>query len=90
MFTDVPNIIGLIGVALCLSAYVGLQSRKMNPNGILFSLMNFFASGSIIYSIFYHWNVAAFAMESAWMLLSFYGLMHAVRKYLKKKVLHHE
>lgn len=89
MFSDVPNIIGLIGVVLCLSAYVGLQLRKMNPNAISFSLLNLLASASIIYSIFYHWNVAAFAMESAWMLISFYGLMHAIRNTLKKKVLHH-
>lgn len=85
MVIDFPSIIGLIGVVSCVSAYVLLQLRRMDSNGILFSLLNFLGSVLILISIYYYWNVASFAMESIWMAISLYGFILACRNRRKRK-----
>lgn len=79
MLGDLANIIGIIGVGLILIAYVLLQLRKMNPAGILFSLLNVVGSFFILVSLIVYWNLSAFLMEVTWIIISLYGMFKAIK-----------
>lgn len=81
------NAIGIIGVILVLLAYLLLQINKLSQNSITFSLMNLLGSGLILLSLFYSWNLASVIIESAWLLVSLFGLSKAIHFFLHKK--HH-
>jgi len=77
--TDLPTILGLIGVVLVLFAYFMLQTKKMKSETVLYSALNFFGSGLILLSLFYKWNLSAVIIEVAWMVLSAYGIYKAIQ-----------
>ena len=71
---------GYIGVALVLLAYLFLQARILLSNGLLYQLLNVFgALGLILSLLFGSFNLAAFLMETAWLLISVYGILRGWR-----------
>jgi hypothetical protein len=70
-----PDIIGISGVTLILITYFALQIEKMDPKGLLYSLMNLIGSSMILYSLFYTWNTASFIIEIFWIAISLFGLI---------------
>ena len=85
MHFDSYEIIGLIGVFLTLVAYLFLNMQRMVQNSLRYLLLNAIGSAMILASIIKHWNIAAFVMEAAWLLISFYGLLRLVRYMNKNK-----
>jgi len=73
-----PNIIGLIGVILILTAYFLLQIDRVSPDSIIFSLTNTIGSSLILVSLFHTWNLASGVIEFAWLAISIMGLMKAI------------
>lgn len=76
---NLPDSLGLMGVALTLMAYALLQTEKINANSKSYSLINAIASLLIMYSLYFEWNLSAFVMEVTWLLLSIYGLWRAYK-----------
>lgn len=76
---NIPNFLGLIGVALTLIAYALLQAEKIKGNSKSYSFINAIASLLILYSLYFNWNLSAFVMEATWFLLSIYGLWRAYK-----------
>ena len=76
----IPDIIGLLGVLLVLIAYFFLQTKRLAAESMSFSLYNTIGSVMILYSLIHKWNLSAFAMEGAWLLLSMYGVWKAFKK----------
>lgn len=71
---------GYLGVALVLLAYLLLQARMLLSNGLIYQLMNLFgATGLILSLLFGSFNLSAFVMEVAWVLISIYGLLRGWR-----------
>jgi len=71
---------GYIGVALMLLAYLLLQAHKLHGNGLVYQLMNVFgALGVMLSLLFGAFNVSAFFMEVAWLLIGIYGIARGVR-----------
>ena len=70
------EIIGSFGVLLCLFAFLLLQTHKITAHHLLYILLNIFGAGGILISLLDQWNLPAFLMELAWILISFYGLLH--------------
>lgn len=81
---DNANILGIIGVFLILLAYVLLQVGKMKANWVSYSLLNFVGSGLILISLYIYPNLASQIIEVAWFVISFYGLIKALRRRNKK------
>lgn len=79
------NILGIIGVFLVLLAYVLLQVGKMKSAWVSYSLLNLIGSGLILISLYFYWNLASGVIEIAWFLISLYGLINAVPKYLRHR-----
>ena len=73
-----PDLIGCLVAILVLIAYAFLQMGKLKSNGILYSFLNFVAAIMILISLFYSWNLAAFVMEVAWMMISTYGIVKVI------------
>lgn len=71
---------GYVGVVLVLLAYLLLQARLLRGDGLLYQLMNLFgALGVILSLLFGGFNMAAFLMEAAWLLISIYGIVRGWR-----------
>jgi hypothetical protein len=76
------DIVGLLGVGLTLLAYLALQARRMKGDGLIYPLLNLIGAGAILASLIYdeHTNLSAFVIESAWCLISIYGIYLATRE----------
>lgn len=82
MHTTFPDLIGLIGVVITLIAYLLLQVSVLKIYDMTYSAINAFGSVLILYSLFFHWNLSCFVIESFWLGISLFGM---VKVLLKKK-----
>ena len=73
------EVVGLVGVALVLLAYFGLQSGKLRGDGIPFQLANILGAGGIAVSLVYDFNLSAMVIELCWIAISIYGLVRGIR-----------
>jgi len=71
------DVIGLIGVTLTLIAYFLLSINKIKAHAMMYPTLNAVGSLMILCSLYYHWNLSAFIMETCWALISFYGMVTA-------------
>lgn len=83
-FLTLPTLLGLIGVALVLLAYLLLQLEKLPSSSNLFLWMNIFGAGFILVSLYTDFNLPSAIIEAAWLSISLMGL---IRKYQKKNIL---
>ena len=68
------DVLGLVGVALILLAYLLLQLRRIDPAGLAFSALNAVGAALVLLSLYYDFNLPAAVIEGAWLLISLYGL----------------
>jgi paired small multidrug resistance pump len=74
------DLAGYIGVLLVLLAFFLLQAHKLRGNGLVYQLMNVFgALGVMLSLLFGHFNMPAFVMETAWLLISIFGIGRGLR-----------
>jgi hypothetical protein len=71
------DVLGLVGVALILLAYLLLQLRRIDPAGPAFSAANAAGAALVLLSLYYDFNLPAAVVEGAWLLISLYGLGQA-------------
>lgn len=71
----VADFVGIIGVGFTLIAYFLLQIDKIHSTGRLYSILNVAGAILILYSLYFNWNTPAVIMETAWFLISLYGLI---------------
>ncbi|MGD8326565.1 MAG: hypothetical protein PVF65_06590 [Sphingomonadales bacterium] len=74
------DIIGLIGVAFILVTYAALQLEKLNPKALPYSVLNAIGSALIVLSLLKDFNLAAFAIEASWFLISLFGIGYIILK----------
>jgi hypothetical protein len=79
---SIPDIGGVIGVAMMLFAYAGGQLGKLEMTGLPALLMNLIGSALVLWSLTFKFNLSAALMEGAWFLVALFGLMKLA---LKKK-----
>lgn len=77
--SQISNVIGIIGVILVLLAYYLLQSGCWHSGKVSFSLTNLIGSILILFSLFFHWNLASVVIEFAWIAISTSGVVRALR-----------
>jgi hypothetical protein len=70
----IADVVGIIGVGFTLIAYFLLQIDKISSTGRNYSVLNFIGAIMVLYSLYFNWNTPAVVMESAWLLISLYGL----------------
>lgn len=74
----VANGVGLVGVVLILTAYLLLQSERMQAENPWYSVLNALGSGGILFSLIYDFNLSAALVEGMWMVISIYGLVRVL------------
>ena len=73
------DVLGLVGVAMILLAYLLLQLRRIDPTSTAFSGLNAVGAALVLLSLYYDFNLPAAVIEGAWLLISLYGLVQASR-----------
>lgn len=74
------DLAGNLGVLCILVTYALLQFERISAQGVLYSVLNALGSGLIVFSLLYEFNLSAFVLEIAWLVLSVAGL---IRQWLK-------
>ncbi len=82
---EVANILGMVGVILMLAAYIFLQTNRLSSASMSYSLLNALGSFLVLVSLFFYWNLPAGVIETAWLIISLYGLAKAIRLSRKYK-----
>ena len=62
--------VGLFGAALIVVAYFLLQTGRLDSLSLSFSVINALGASGILFSLFYEFNLSAFAIESFWLAIS--------------------
>lgn len=70
-----PDIIGLVGVALLITTYGLLQFDRIDPKGFWYSFNNMLVAILVTVSLVYNFNLASMVIEIFWFTLSVYGLL---------------
>jgi hypothetical protein len=70
----VYDAVGAAGVSVIIVTYLLLQTGRMDSRGAAYSILNAAGSASIIVSLWFNFNLAAFIVEFFWLLISIYGI----------------
>jgi hypothetical protein len=72
---------GYLGVALVLLAFFLLQERKLQGSGLVYQLMNVLGAIGVMLSLaFGSFNLSAFIMQVAWLLIGSYGIVRSIQR----------
>ena len=71
--------VGMLGAALIVAAYWLLQVDRLDSRSLSFSVINGLGASGILFSLFFDFNLSAFAIESFWLAISLYGVFRALR-----------
>jgi hypothetical protein len=69
---------GLLGAVIIVIAYFLLQVGRLDSRSLSYSVANGVGAAAIIYSLYYEFNLSAFAIESFWLAISLYGIYRAL------------
>jgi len=74
------DVLGNVGVAMILGTYLALQMERLDARAPLYSILNGVGAGLITLSLCFDFNLSAFVVEVAWVAVSLYGFVRAVRR----------
>jgi len=80
--TLIPSIVGMVGAAMILLAYMLLQMGKMTTEGLWYTVVNLVGSLMILFSLFFDFNLPALFIEVVWISVSVVAL---VRLFMKRR-----
>lgn len=75
--------VGIFGVIIILIAYFFLSTGDWIADSYKYQLLNFLGAWLILFSLFFHWNLASVIIEIAWVAISLLGMY---RLWAKKRV----
>ena len=73
------DLVGNVGVLMILGTYFALQAGRIDAKSVAYSALNGIGAGSITISLLFDFNLSAFVVEAAWVAVSVYGLVRALR-----------
>ena len=73
------DVVGIVGVGLILLAYALLQAGRIAGDALAYQLMNLFGALAVLVSLLYEFNLSAVLLETAWVLVSLYGIARGLR-----------
>lgn len=71
--------ISLVGAAMILAGYIGLQLGHFTPRSRLFNALNFAGSALLTWVAIIDWRVGFILLEAIWALLSVPGMVRRPR-----------
>ena len=76
---ELHDVIGNVGVALILLSYLLVQLGRASATGVRYIVANALGALLILYSLWYDFNLSAFIIEIAWLVISLVGLGRILR-----------
>ncbi len=73
------DLLGMAGVFLVLAAYLLLQLERLSATKSPYLIANGLGAFLILISLLTDFNLPAFIIEAAWLLISVYGLIRCLR-----------
>ncbi len=73
-----PDLVGNIGVALIVGAYLALQLGRLDGRALLYSITNAVGASLVLVSLWFDFNLSAFIVEVFWVVISLIGLVRNV------------
>ena len=73
----VSDAVGLLGVALYVAAYAGLQLGVFELSDVRYTLLNLVGGLAVIYSLVWSFNLAAFVTQVLWLVFTVIGYLRA-------------
>ena len=73
----VSDAVGLLGVALYVAAYAGLQLGVFGLSDVRYTLLNLVGGLAVIYSLVWSFNLAAFVTQVLWLVFTVIGYLRA-------------
>ena len=70
---DFHDLVGNVGVLCILVTYLLLQIERIEPTSLIFSGLNALGAGMVLFSLMEEFNLSAFIIESAWLMISVFG-----------------
>ena len=78
MTGDWANIVGLIGSAIFIAAFA-YANVAATLDKVWFNIANLIGAVLLLASLWVHFNLAAFVLETAWAAIAAWGLLKALR-----------
>lgn len=75
MMIEFHDIVGITGAIAILLAYFLLQTKKMSPDSLTYSILNLIGALFILFSLVNAWNLTAVFIEIIWVGISLFGIM---------------
>ncbi|MBC8227822.1 MAG: hypothetical protein H8E74_11945 [Gammaproteobacteria bacterium] len=79
------DFLGASGATLIVITYFLLQTDKLNPKTITYSLFNLIGASLILVSLYFNFNLSAVVIETFWIAISLLGLFIAIKNYQKNR-----
>jgi hypothetical protein len=76
----VNQAVSLAGATCILVGYIGHQLKWIDPEGAFYNVVNAVGSALLCYVALFPFKIGFVVLESAWILVSFYGLWKGLRK----------
>ena len=73
------DLLGNLGVALILGAYLLVQLGRLDARGLHATLVNAVGAALVVLSLTVDFNLSAFIVETAWCVISLFGAVRALR-----------
>ena len=74
------DFVGNAGVVMILATYLGVQLDRLDARSVVYSVLNAIGAGLITLSLCFDFNLSAFVIEVAWVLISLYGIVVRLRQ----------
>jgi len=68
------DVVGFSGTLMILGAFAAQQMGKLRGDSPPYQLLNLFGAAGVLISLLGTFNISVFVLESAWVLVSGYGL----------------
>ena len=74
------DVVGFSGTLMILGAFAAQQMGKLRGDSPPYQLLNLFGAAGVLISLLGTFNISVFVLESAWVLVSAYGLWRGMRR----------
>jgi len=74
------DFVGNLGVLLILISYLRLQMGRISAATVAYSAANGVGAVLILISLRYEFNLSAFVVEAAWLMISVYGVVRGLAR----------
>jgi hypothetical protein len=73
------DILGTLGVMSIIVAFAAVQSGRLAPTRLSYSLMNLIGAILILVSLSFNFNLASVVIEIFWILISLWGIVSWIK-----------